>query len=60
MSSEAFKASVHLGIFGLTTAALLYNLGEYRARRQWHHGANVITYTALCGYEILQVLKHVK
>lgn len=60
MISEGFKAGVHIGLFGLTTAALLYNLGEYRNRRLQHHRVNVITYAVLSGYEVYQILKHVE
>ena len=57
--SEGFKAGVHMGIFGLTVAALLYNLGSYKRQKERHHATNVVVYTILSGYEVYQVMKHV-
>lgn len=58
--SEPFKGTVHLGIFGLATAAGLYNLAAFVARPSPHLARNVAIYTALSWFEARNVLGHLR
>lgn len=55
---EGFKLAVHLGIFGLSMAAALYNLGAWLARRERHLAVNACVYVGLVGWEAWQVERH--
>lgn len=56
--SEAFKASVHLGLFSLAITCLAYNAMSYGQRRETHLLRNAIAYGGLAVYEVLQMARH--
>jgi hypothetical protein len=55
---EGFKALIHLALFGLSTAAQLYNASAWLMRRDSHLAVNVAVYTSLASFEAYQVYKH--
>lgn len=56
--SERFKASIHLGMFGLAVAAGLYNWARLQKEPDWGHRVNVGVYGVLALFEAKQVLSH--
>jgi hypothetical protein len=58
--AEYFKATVHLGLFGLAIAAGLYNLMAWTQRREGHLLKNVGVYSALVVYEAAQIRRHLQ
>lgn len=57
-SCEPFKGFVHLAIFGLATAAGLYNLGAALSRRELRLAANTVIYGALIVHEARETMRH--
>lgn len=56
--AEAYKGSVHLGLFGLATICLAYNAGAAVVRPQARLLVNVALYGALALFEATQVKSH--
>jgi hypothetical protein len=55
---EGLKETVHLGLFGLSLASLLYNIAAYEDRKAVHLGVNVAIYLGLTLFEAYQSLRH--
>jgi hypothetical protein len=55
---EVLKGIVHLALFGLSTAAQLYNAAAWLDRRDSHLALNVTVYSTLAMFEAYQVMHH--
>lgn len=55
---ESFKLLIHLGLLSLGVAVGLYNVGAFLVRPKQHLAANVLGYSALISWEIVQINKH--
>lgn len=55
---ESFKLLIHLGLLSLGVAVGLYNVGAFLVRPKRQLAANALGYTALVGWEMIQINKH--
>lgn len=52
------KGAFHGALFTIAAICLAYNALAWRARKQSHLVVNVGVYSALCGFEVMQVMRH--
>ena len=55
---EALKGAVHGALLVLSVTCAAYNFIAWRQRQERHLCNNVVLYGALCGIEVLQVVRH--
>lgn len=57
---EQIKGAFHGALMTLSLICLAYNALAWKARGQKHLAVNVGVYSALCGFEVVQVLRHAR
>ena len=57
--AEAYKALIHVGLFGFLTMVLGYNAMAWTQRRERHLAVNTVVYAAGVAFELVQIKRHI-